>query len=104
MIHRDLKPANVFLTATGAKVLDFGLAKMRSGVAQGAAAFHETLPLDVSQPGALIGSPPYMPPERLDGVEADTRSDIFAFGAVVYEMVSGRRAFPGDSAARRSPR
>ena len=99
VIHRDLKPANVFLTSTGATVLDFGLAKVRSGAVKGAAAFRDTVPLDVSQPGALIGSTPYMPPERLDGVEADTRSDIFAFGAVVYEMVSGRRAFPGDSAA-----
>ena len=99
VIHRDLKPGNVFLTSTGAKVLDFGLAKVRSSVVQGTPPLHDTVPLDASQPGALIGSTPYLPPERLDGVQADTRGDIFAFGAVVYEMVTGRRAFGGESAA-----
>ena len=98
IIHRDLKPANVMLTKAGAKLLDFGLARMMSvaaatGVTRGAS--QGTLTGD----GMLLGTVPYMAPEQLEGRDADTRSDIFAFGCVLYEMVIGRRAFEGDTHA-----
>ena len=99
VIHRDLKPANVFLTSTGAKVVDFGLAKLRGGVVPGGAELHDTVPIDVSRPGAIIGSVPYMSPERLEGVEADARADIFAFGVLMYEMFTGRCAYAKESPA-----
>ena len=88
IIHRDLKPGNVMLTESGAKLLDFGLAKAQP-------ADDETLALTGQT--AIAGTLQYMSPEQLEGKEADARSDIFAFGAVLYEMLSGRRAFQGDS-------
>ena len=98
IVHRDLKPGNVMLTKSGAKLLDFGLAKLRP-----ATAFSELTETDTRQPitdaGAMPGTPQYMSPEQLEGREADARSDIFAFGAVVYEMLTGRRAFEGPSQA-----
>ena len=97
IVHRDLKPGNVMLTKSGAKLLDFGLAKLRP-----ATAFSELTDADTRQPitdaGAMPGTPQYMSPEQLEGREADARSDIFAFGAVVYEMLTGRRAFEGSLA------
>jgi Tol biopolymer transport system component/predicted Ser/Thr protein kinase len=101
-VHRDLKPANVMVTKSGAKLLDFGLAKSRPR-----ATFLESAPLpthrapteSLTAEGTLIGTLPYMAPEQLEGREADARSDIFAFGAVVYEMVTRRRAFDGGSHA-----
>ena len=97
IIHRDLKPANIFVTPGGqVKLLDFGLAKQsRDGdSAQDAA---ETI--GVTQVGTIIGSPAYMSPEQAEGRPADARSDIFSFGAVLYEMLDGHRAFSGDSIA-----
>jgi Tol biopolymer transport system component len=97
IVHRDLKPANVMITKAGVKLLDFGLAKLRApraGLDDGA-----TQAASISGVGTLLGTLPYMAPEQLEGKEADHRSDIFAFGAVVYEMATGRRAFAGTSQA-----
>ena len=99
VLHRDLKPANVFLSSSGAKVLDFGLAKLRTELAQGGRAMGDTAPIEVTKHNEVLGSAPYMAPERFEGHEADTRTDIFAFGVLVYEMVTGRRAFARDSTA-----
>jgi eukaryotic-like serine/threonine-protein kinase len=96
--HRDLKPGNIILTKSGAKLLDFGLAK-----AEPSASMEKTLtdatprPLPMTKLGTIIGTVPYMSPEQLDGKEADARSDIFSLGAVLYEMVTGNRAFQGQS-------
>src|SRR5262245_21372763 len=96
--HRDLKPANVMLTKTGAKLLDFGLAKLKQ---EEQPANVSTLPTrnDVTAQGAILGTLQYMAPEQLEGREADARTDIFAFGVVLYEMVTGRKAFEGRSQA-----
>src|SRR5712692_7211008 len=94
--HRDLKPANILVTKQGIKLLDFGLAKLK------------TAPLTetdgtVTQPltaqGQILGTPQYMSPEQLQGKEADARSDLFSFGCVLYEMLTGKRAFEGASSA-----
>jgi TolB-like protein/Flp pilus assembly protein TadD len=100
IIHRDLKPGNVMLTKTGAKLLDFGLAKLR---AHGpSAALPETSSPTEAVPASglstVLGTLPYMAPEQLEGKEADQRSDLFSFGAVVYEILTGRRAFEGSTA------
>jgi serine/threonine protein kinase len=96
--HRDLKPSNVMLTKTGAKLLDFGVATLREATALRHAE-PPTEALDRTIEGTIIGTVPYMAPERLEGRPADARSDIFAFGAVWYEMLIGRRAFAGDNQA-----
>jgi eukaryotic-like serine/threonine-protein kinase len=88
IIHRDLKPANILLTAHGVKVLDFGLAK-RSREDEGTDA--ETRTMDLTRPGAVMGTPAYMAPEQWQGKPADTRSDIYAFGCVLYELLTGER-------------
>jgi eukaryotic-like serine/threonine-protein kinase len=89
----------VFLSSGGAKVLDFGLAKLRTELAQGGRPIGDTRPIEVTKHNEVLGSAPYMAPERLEGHEADTRTDIFAFGVLLYEMVTGRRAFARDSTA-----
>ena len=98
LIHRDLKPGNIMLTKTGAKLLDFGLAKIQlENSAPGVQSITQTTPL--TGVGTLLGTMQYMAPEQLEGAEADTRSDIFAFGAVMYEMATGTKAFGGGSQA-----
>src|SRR5258705_7407690 len=91
--HRDVKPQNIMLTRDGVKVLDFGLAK--SGSKPGPT--EETLTKVLTTEGTVMGTPQYMAPEQFEGREADARSDIWAFGAVLYEMVTGQKAFQGKS-------
>jgi Tol biopolymer transport system component len=104
VVHRDLKPGNIILTAAGAKLVDFGLAKHGLTLPQATGPTGRTsltAPPTVTSPltiiGSIVGTLQYMSPEQLDGKEADARSDVFAFGAVLYEMLSGRRAFQGKT-------
>src|SRR5436190_18841167 len=95
VVHRDMKPGNVMLTKSGAKLLDFGLAK---GVATGFSALEgATHQKPLTQEGTILGTFQYMAPEQLEGEEADARTDIFALGAVLYEMATGKRAFEGKT-------
>jgi len=98
LMHRDLKPANVMLTRTGVKLLDFGLAKAM-GTGKGIGPDEATLTAALSAEGTFMGTLQYMAPEQLEGKEADARSDLFAFGALLYEMLTAKRAFSGDSHA-----
>jgi serine/threonine protein kinase len=97
IVHRDLKPGNVMLTRSGAKLLDFGLAKSTEPIVQHADG--RTMTRALTAEGTIVGTFHYMPPEQVEGREADARSDIFAFGAMLYEMLTGRRAFAGDTGA-----
>ncbi|MEP7027982.1 MAG: protein kinase [Candidatus Eisenbacteria bacterium] len=101
IIHRDLKPANVFLTVSGARLLDFGLARQYepAGDARSAAAEATRPALALTDSGVISGTAPYMAPEQVEGHAIDARSDVFAFGAVLFEMATGARAFAGSSAA-----
>src|SRR5207237_7991535 len=101
IVHRDLKPGNIVITKSGAKLLDFGLAKANA-FAQAASGEMPTLvptahPLTAE--GTMVGTFQYMSPEQLEGKDADPRSDIFAFGAVLHEMAAGQPAFKGGSQA-----
>jgi len=98
IVHRDLKPGNIMLTPTGAKLLDFGLAKPALPLAGGATLTAEaTKTTPVTQEGMLVGTFQYMSPEQVEGKDLDGRSDTFSFGAVLYEMLTGQRAFQGKS-------
>jgi len=112
IVHRDLKPGNIMLTASGAKLLDFGLAKPTTLLGARASVHAGRMtpstptmnltaltasPGNLTQQGSIVGTFQFMAPEVLQGLEADARSDIFSFGAVLYEMITGRRAFEGKS-------
>ena len=98
IVHRDLKPGNIMLTRAGARLLDFGLAKPASLPMADARSIPDvTISAPITAQGTVIGTFQYMSPEQIEGKEADARSDIFALGAVVYEMATGRRAFDGRS-------
>jgi len=104
VVHRDLKPSNVMLSRSGAKLMDFGLARaggpMRAGSSPGHALTHAaTVAGALTTEGSLIGTFQYMAPEQLEGHDADERSDLWALGCVLYEMATGRRAFDGPSQA-----
>src|SRR5262245_678499 len=98
IVHRDLKPENLFITTDGrVKILDFGLAKLKP-TQLGAADSQAPTQKKITDPGTVMGTVGYMSPEQVRGQEADHRADIFSFGVILYEMLSGRRAFSGESA------
>jgi serine/threonine protein kinase len=99
VVHRDLKPGNVMLTKSGAKLLDFGLAKLKEDTQQAPTLSALPTNADVTAKGTILGTLQYMAPEQLEGEEADARTDIFAFGGMLYEMVTGKKAFEGKSQA-----
>jgi eukaryotic-like serine/threonine-protein kinase len=96
--HRDLKPGNIMLTRSGAKLLDFGLAKLKQPAVISDATL-TALPTSITGEGSILGTLQYMAPEQLESKEVDARTDIFAFGAVLYEMATGKKAFEGKSQA-----
>ena len=99
IVHRDLKPGNAMLTKSGIKLLDFGLAKVLAQESDAGASDAPTKQRDLTKEHAILGTLQYMAPEQLEGKAADSRTDIFAFGALLYEMVTGQRAFEGESQA-----
>ena len=100
IVHRDLKPGNIMLTSAGTKLLDFGLAKLKPATEGGAGLTAlPTQSAGLTVQGTILGTLQYMAPEQLDGKEADARSDLWAFGAILYEMVTGKKAFEGEGQA-----
>ena len=102
LVHRDLKPANVMLTKSGAKLLDFGLAKLRGSDSEIVFSGQSDLPTErarLTREGMIVGTLQYMAPEQLEAATVDARTDIFSFGAVLYEMITGSKAFSGKSQA-----
>jgi tRNA A-37 threonylcarbamoyl transferase component Bud32 len=102
IVHRDLKPGNIMLTKSGVKLVDFGLAKLAAVSPAGNSSvsiLQTQAGMNLTQEGTILGTFQYMAPEQLEGKEADVRSDIFAFGAVLYEMATGQKAFAGKSQA-----
>ena len=101
IVHRDLKPGNVMLTKSGVKLVDFGLARMAASIPGNSSIsiLQTQAGMNLTQEGTILGTFQYMSPEQLEGKEADARSDIFAFGAVLYEMATGQKAFSGKSQA-----
>src|SRR5262245_4938446 len=98
VVHRDIKPGNIMLTKSGAKLLDFGLAKLSASPATRLDSLETAgRGQDLTVQGTILGTLQYMAPEQIEGEEADARSDIFAFGAVLYEMITGKKAFKGKS-------
>src|SRR5215472_13326417 len=97
IVHRDLKPGNIMLAASGAKLLDFGLAKPAAPLVNGATLTGTVPTTPMTQEGMIVGTFQYMSPEQVEGKELDGRSDIFSLGAVLYEMLTGQRAFDGKS-------
>jgi eukaryotic-like serine/threonine-protein kinase len=97
IVHRDLKPGNIMLSANGAKLLDFGLAKPAAALVSEMTLTTSHPPSPVTQEGIVVGTVQYMSPEQIEGKEVDGRSDIFSLGAVLYEMLAGQRAFAGKS-------
>src|SRR5678809_255764 len=97
--HRDLKPSNIMLTKSGTKLLDFGLAKLRPDVQPAHALSALPTNAAITADGAILGTVQYMAPEQLEGKDADARTDIFAFGTVIYEMATGKKTFEGKSQA-----
>jgi Tol biopolymer transport system component len=103
IVHRDLKPANILLTKQGVKLLDFGLAKLgpaaNSVVATSGAGAEQATMAALTGAHTVVGTPQYMAPEQIEGREVDARTDIFAFGCVLYELLTGRRAFEGKTSS-----
>src|SRR5579862_2261109 len=101
VIHRDLKPGNIIITKNGVKVLDFGLAKLSGAGLRGVSGSSDvaTLTQPITSDGAIVGTLYYMSPEQVEAKETNERSDIFSFGAVLYEMITGQRPFTGDTQA-----
>ena len=103
IVHRDLKPGNVMITKSGVKLLDFGLAKFQAAAVKSTSDSRLVTEMQASRPlterGTVLGTFQYMAPEQLEGKEADARSDLFAFGALLYEMATGKKAFTGSSQA-----
>src|SRR5688572_2817295 len=99
VIHRDLKPGNIILTKSGTKLLDFGLAKLRPVEAVAGMSIAATVADPLTAQGTILGTLHYMAPEQVEGRDADVRSDIWSLGALLYEIVTGRRPFEGDTPA-----